>query len=371
MKRLSYLILFATITLLACESQNKYPDLANGVYAEFVTNKGTFVAKLYNDKVPLTVANFVSLAEGTNTMVDSMHKGKPFYNGLIFHRVMKDFMIQGGDPLANGMGSPGYRFPDEFVDGLIHDKKGLLSMANGGPDANGSQFFVTLVPTPWLDNRHSIFGEIVIGQDIVDAIGSVAVATSGNKPNEDVIMQEVNIIRKGDVKVDSMEDALVAHADKQAKAKEALLVYANEAKAMLDKHLANAEEKPSGLQIAYITKGEGVEPQPKQTVVLEYEGYFTDGFLFDSSDVALTDKFLVTNQDRKARGQYGSMQVPFDPEVGLVAGFKEAMLSMRVGDEVVVFIPYHLGYGEQGGNGIPPASDLIFKLKMVDVKPVE
>lgn len=368
MKRITYLILFATITtLLACQSQNKYPDLGDGVYAEFITNKGTFVAKLYHDKTPLTVANFVSLAEGTNSMVDSIYKDKPFYNGLTFHRVMKDFMIQGGDPLATGMGSPGYRFPDEFVDGLIHDRKGLLSMANGGPDSNGSQFFVTLVPTPWLDNKHSVFGEIVMGQDVVDSIGLVTVEKPSNKPTEDVIMTEVNIINVGNIEVAKMEDALVAHADKKAQEREQLKGLADEALASLNSQLANAEELPSGLKIAYLAKGDGAEPQLKQTVVLEYEGYFTDGFLFDSSNVELTDKFKVTNPDRKARGQYGSMQVPFDPEVGLVAGFKEAMMNMRVGDDVVIYIPYHLGWGEQGGNGIPPATDVIFRLKMVDI----
>jgi peptidylprolyl isomerase len=367
MKRLTYLILFATLTLLACNSQNKYPDLEDGIYAEIITSNGTFVAKLYHDKTPLNVANFVSLAEGTSTMTDSIYKGKPFYNGLTFHRIMKDFMLQGGDPLGSGMGSPGYRFPDQFAEGLIHDRKGLLSMANGGPDSNGSQFFVTLVPTPWLDGRHAIFGEVVIGQDVVDAIGLVEVEKPSNKPIQDVIIQEVNIIRVGSVKEMTMEDALVAHADSEAKAREALKQYADEAKATLDAQLAKAEELPSGLKIAYLTKGEGAEPQPKQTVVLEYEGYFTDGFLFDSSNVELADKFKVTNPDRKARGQYGSMQVPFDPEVGLVAGFKEAMMNMRVGDDIVIYIPYHLGWGEQGGNGIPPATDVIFRLKMVDV----
>ena len=146
MKKIAFLLVIVTLTLVSCGS--KYPDLGDGVYAEFVTNKGTFVAKLYNEATPLTVSNFVSLAEGTNGMIDSTYKGKKFYNGLTFHRVIKDFMIQGGDPSGDGSGNPGYRFPDEIVDTLNFEKKGLLAMANSGPETNGSQFFITLKETP-------------------------------------------------------------------------------------------------------------------------------------------------------------------------------------------------------------------------------
>src|SRR5690606_19771063 len=150
--------------------QEKYPDLKeDGVYAEFITNKGTFVAKLKNESAPLTVSNFVSLAEGTNSMVDSAFAGKRFYDGLTFHRVIADFMIQGGDPKGDGTGNPGYAFPDEITDTIRFNKQGLLAMANSGPGTNGSQFFVTLKETPWLDGRHTIFGEIVIGQEVVDS----------------------------------------------------------------------------------------------------------------------------------------------------------------------------------------------------------
>ena len=160
MKKLSFLIIILSLSFGAC--QNKYPDLDDGVYAEFITNKGTFVAKLYNEATPLTVASFVELAEGKNEMVDSLYKGKKYFNGLIFHRVIKDFMIQGGDPLGTGSGNPGFKFPDEIVDTLKHTGKGILSMANSGQNTNGSQFFITQKETPWLDGKHTVFGEIVI-----------------------------------------------------------------------------------------------------------------------------------------------------------------------------------------------------------------
>ena len=199
MKKLTFLFLFLTLAFASC--QEKYPELKDGVYAEFITNKGTFVAKLKNETAPLTVSNFVALAEGTNGMVDSLYKGKRFYDGLTFHRVIKDFMIQGGDPKGDGTGNPGYAFPDEPTDSIQFSKKGLLAMANSGPDTNGSQFFVTLKETPWLNGRHTIFGEIVIGQEVVDSIGNMETEKPGDKPKESVIIETVNIINKGNVKV--------------------------------------------------------------------------------------------------------------------------------------------------------------------------
>merc|ERR1711934_320276 len=188
---MGFLFLFLTLAFASC--QEKYPELKDGVYAEFITNKGTFVAKLKNETAPLTVSNFVALAEGTNGMVDSLYKGKRFYDGLTFHRVIKDFMIQGGDPKGDGTGNPGYAFPDEPSDSIQFSKKGLLAMANSGPDTNGSQFFVTLKETPWLNGRHTIFGEIVIGQEVVDSIGNMETEKPGDKPKEPVIIETVNI----------------------------------------------------------------------------------------------------------------------------------------------------------------------------------
>ncbi len=168
------------------------------VIAKFETNKGNFTAKLFADKAPKTVENFVGLAEGTKEWTDpktGQKVKKPLYNGVIFHRVIPDFMIQGGDPLGNGTGGPGYTFEDEFHPELKHSKPGLLSMANAGPGTNGSQFFVTVAATPWLDGRHSIFGEVTEGYDVVEAISKVS-RGANDRPKEDVVIKKITIERK-------------------------------------------------------------------------------------------------------------------------------------------------------------------------------
>ena len=165
--------------------------------ATFKTSEGSFKVKLYDDKAPKTVANFTELAEGKKQWTDPKTKQKvtrPFYDGTIFHRVIENFMIQGGCPMGNGMGDPGYRFADEFGPGLRHDREGLLSMANAGPNTNGSQFFITLVPTPWLDNKHAIFGEVVEGMDIIRAIGKVKTAAQ-DRPAKEIKVESVTIQR--------------------------------------------------------------------------------------------------------------------------------------------------------------------------------
>ena len=366
MKKIAFLLLFAGVLTASCQNP-KYPELEDGIYAEFITNQGTFVAKLYHEKVPVTVSNFVSLASGRSEMVDTIYKGKPYYNGIIFHRVIKDFMIQGGDPLGTGMGSPGYRFPDEFVQELVHNKKGLLSMANSGPNTNGSQFFITLKETPHLDYKHTIFGEIVIGQDIVDAIGVVP-TNAADRPLEDVVMQEVNILTKGNIEVPTLKVALEQKDQRDTEKANRIQAFAAEAKAANDKDLENAEELPSGLKIAYLNRGEGPEPQPGDVVLLEYAGYYTDGLLFDSSNVELTEKFDVMNLRRKEAGMYKALEVPFDPEARMIAGFKEAMFSMKVGDDIIVYMPSHLAYGQRGFQSIPPNTDLVFRMQMTGLK---
>ena len=170
------------ISATACKQ--KYPDLGEGLFAEFVTSKDTMVVKLFYNKAPLTVSSFVGLSEGTHPMLVDSLKGKPYYNGTVFHRVINNFMIQGGDPSATGSGSPGFKFGDEFDNSLAHDKAGILSMANSGPATNGSQFFITDAPTPHLNNKHTVFGEVVKGLDIVDAISNVDVSPGSNKPLE-------------------------------------------------------------------------------------------------------------------------------------------------------------------------------------------
>ncbi|PKA83787.1 peptidylprolyl isomerase [Ulvibacter sp. MAR_2010_11] len=368
MKKLTLLFLVLSMSFAAC--QDKYPDLEDGVYAEFITNKGTFVAKLYNEQTPLTVANFVALAEGTNTMVDSTFKGKKFYNGLTFHRVMKDFMIQGGDPKADGTGNPGYIFPDEIVDTLKHDRKGILSMANGGPDMNGSQFFITLKETPWLDGRHSVFGEIVIGQEVVDSIGSVEVAKPSNKPVEVVTIQEVNIINRGNVKLTSFTEAM-ENIEKEKAEEEARIAEIGAAQAkVFAPLLEQAETLPSGLKVYWNHKGKGMKPADGAKVLINYAGFFTDGRLFDTNRLEVAEQFDVVDEARKAADQYIPVATTYSANARLVAGFREALLLLSVGDKVTVLVPSHLGYGA-GGNPpvIPPNSDLIFELELTEVAP--
>jgi len=171
--------------------------MTSGLYARFATSAGTFVVRLFEQETPNTVANFVGLAEGTKAWKDPVtgeSRTAPFYNGLVFHRVIADFMIQGGCPLGNGTGGPGYKFGDEFSPALKHATPGILSMANAGPNTNGSQFFITLVPTPWLDNRHSVFGEVVDGMDVINTIGTTKTGRQ-DRPVTDITIDTVTIER--------------------------------------------------------------------------------------------------------------------------------------------------------------------------------
>ena len=359
------MLLVTAVTMSSCKS--KYPNLEDGIYAEFVTNKGTFVAKFYHDATPLTVANFVELAEGKHELADTLYKGKPFYDGLTFHRVMKEFMIQGGDPLGNGQGNPGFRFPDEFVDSLRHDRKGLLSMANGGPATNGSQFFVTLVPTPWLDDKHTIFGEIVIGQEVVDSIGLVSVESPSNKPLEPIIIETVTIINKG-IKTPSF----AVEMEKLEKTKQELIQrLANVAETTASEMAAlklESKTLESGLQIHWKHKGKGAKPAEGSKIKMNYIGYFADGKLFDTSVLEVAKEYNKVNPERLAKGGYGPTVSGYGKEAKLIPGFREGLNLMSIGDNIVLFIPSHLAYGEQGLRGvIPPNTDLVFELELVEI----
>jgi peptidyl-prolyl cis-trans isomerase A (cyclophilin A) len=185
------------ITALWCAGAAQAQEKKGTVYATLKTSMGDIVIQLFEDKAPKTVANFIELATGTKEWTDPRTKEKvkrPLYSGLIFHRVIPDFMIQGGDPLGNGTGGPGYRFEDEFHPDLKHSKAGVLSMANSGPNTNGSQFFITNKATPWLDGRHSVFGEVVKGQNVVDAIANTP-RDARDRPVKEVVLQEVVITR--------------------------------------------------------------------------------------------------------------------------------------------------------------------------------
>jgi len=366
MKKLSFLIIILSLSFGAC--QNKYPDLEDGVYAEFITNQGTFVAKLYNEETPLTVSNFVELAEGNNEMVDSAYKGKKYFNGLIFHRVIKDFMIQGGDPLGTGSGNPGYKFPDEFNDTLTHTGKGILSMANSGQNTNGSQFFITLKETPWLDGKHTVFGEIVIGQEIVDSIGTVKTSKPGDKPVDSIVMNEVNIINVGMVNVPSFTSEMEKIEKEKADLMKRVEKVATETAIDMTTKMENAEVLPSGLKILFTEKGDGEKPAEGSKILMNYAGYLSNGVMFDTNNIFVAKKYEPYDFKRDAAGGYTPVEAEYSTEARLIQGFREGLLNMSVGDKVIIFIPSHLGYGERGYPPIIPSnSDLFFELELVDI----
>ncbi|PKW30006.1 peptidylprolyl isomerase [Flavobacterium lindanitolerans] len=310
--------------------------MENGIYAKFNTPKGAILVKLTHDMTPGTVGNFVGLAEG-NLENKSRPQGKPYYDGLKFHRVIPDFMIQGGCPQGTGTGGPGYQFDDEFHPELKHDKPGVLSMANSGPGSNGSQFFITHVPTSWLDNKHTVFGHVVEGQDVVDAIAQ------GDE------IQSIEIIREGDEakKWNAIEAFRVfegSRAKREAQARE-------EAEAKMEKLAAGFDKTESGLRYKMIQKGNGKKAENGKVVSVHYTGQLEDGKVFDSS------------YPRKK---------PIEFPLGkghVIEGWDEGIALLQVGDKARFVIPSHLGYGSRGAGGvIPPNATLVFDVELMDVK---
>jgi cyclophilin family peptidyl-prolyl cis-trans isomerase len=366
MKLFKLSIVAILLTTIACKP-TKYVDLADGLYADVETNKGKILLKLEFEITPVTVANFVSLAEGTNEQVTDSLKGKPYYDGLTFHRVLKDFMIQGGDPTATGSGGPGYNFKDEFTTNasneliLKHDKPGILSMANAGPKTNGSQFFITHKETPWLDEKHTVFGNVVKGQDVVDSIAQ----------NDTII--HIEIIKRGKkakkfkaakVFTEYFENYLKEQKiidDKIKIAQEKLVTKINQ---NTDKFI----ELPSGLKYVITETKNGEFPKKGVDVKVAYAGYFTNGKLFDTSYKEVAKSYQVYDHVRDDKGGYAPFTTKYGPEARLIPGFKEGLQQMRVGDKAMLYIPSHLGYGAQGaGAVIPPNTDLIFEIELVEI----
>jgi FKBP-type peptidyl-prolyl cis-trans isomerase len=316
------------------EFLKKHPD---GLYAKFETNKGDIYTVLEFKKTPMTVANFVGLAEGKikNT---AKGEGVPYYDGLKFHRVIANFMIQGGCPLGTGTGDPGYKFPDEIDPSLKHDTSGILSMANAGPGTNGSQFFITHVKTPWLDGKHTVFGHVVEGLDVV------------NKIAQNDTIKHLEILRKGKdaenfdaPKVFEEEKGNVAKKAAEAEAKKQA-----EWKSKMEKLNGGAQSTSSGLKYIVEKEGTGKMPNASSQVTVHYTGYFTDGRVFDSS---------------VQRGQPATF-----PLNGVIKGWTEGLQLMKEGSKYTFYIPYTLAYGEQGYPGaIPPKSDLIFEVELLSV----
>ena len=309
----------------------------DGVYAVIDTNKGDIVVELFYKETPMTVCNFVGLAEGT---LDAA-KGKPFYDGLTFHRVIANFMIQGGDPDGKGTGGPGYRFPDEFVDNLKHNTAGILSMANAGPGTNGSQFFITHVPTPWLDGKHTVFGRVVKGQDVVNKI------MQGDR------MNSVSIIRKGSEAqkfTATQKDFNAYLAGATERAKQHAAQKREKYEALIKQKFPNAVKNENGIFYTIVKEGKGVKAQTGKTLSMKYKGSLLDGTVFDDSDMHEPLKFVA------GAGQ-------------LIAGFDQQAVQMAVGEKRTIVIPPELGYGSRGAGGvIPPDSYLVFELELLSVK---
>lgn len=352
--------LFVASLLLIIGCSTSKNGLDKGLYADIKTNKGNILIALTYDKTPNTVANFVSLAEGTNNQVDSIYKGKPYYNGVVFHRVIPDFMIQGGDPTATGQGGPGYQFEDEFVEELKHDGAGILSMANAGPNTNGSQFFITHKETPWLDGKHSVFGRVVSGQNVVDSI----------QQNDTIIT--VDIIRKGsDAKKFKADKVFDAYFDGIEDRKAARIAKLNKVKT--DKALAleqlkkQATTTKSGLSFVITQKTDGAAVVPGVTAATHYAVYFEDGKLLDTSMAAVAKTYDQYDSRRDNAGGYSPIDARVDPEVALIEGFKEGLSLLKEGEKATLYLPADIAYGE-GNAVIPPNSTLIFEVEIVEVR---
>ncbi len=310
----------------------------DGLYAVIDTDKGVIVLKLFYKDTPLTVCNFVGLAEGT---LDSA-KGKPFYDGVSFHRVIADFMIQGGDPTGTGSGGPGYRFPDEIVENLKHDGPGVLSMANAGPGTNGSQFFITHVETPWLDGKHTVFGRVLEGQNVVDAI------QQGDK------IKTVKIIRTGDeakaFKTDQEAFYKYLSNSKESEKRRAEVI-AKKMEDLIKTKYPPAKLDDDGVYSFVIKQGKGDTPKQGQTLTMKYKGSLLEnGKVFDDSD----------------------MHKPLEFPVGVgrvIPGFDSQSSKMTLGEKRIIIIPPHLAYGEAGAGGvIPPNAYLVFELELLNIK---
>lgn len=334
------LVLIALFTYIHGDAEMSEAKLKDGLYAKIYTSRGEILCLLEYEKTPLTVANFVGLTEGTKELGGGSKSGTRYYDGLTFHRVIPDFMVQGGCPLGTGTGGPGYTFPDEIDPSLKHDAPGVLSMANSGPATNGSQFFITHVPTPWLDGKHTVFGYVISGQSVVDAI------------KQGDVMETVEIIRVGKdaeaFKADQEAfDNLLSTIEERQRDKELVAMEAQNLE--IESKYPNAITTPSGLKYVVVEEGTGdATPAKGTTVTAHYTGKLLDGQKFDSSyDRNDPIKFPV-----------GSGRV--------IKGWDEAFLGMKKGEKRILIIPPNLGYGESGRGPIPPNAIMVFDVELID-----
>ena len=357
---------FIAMAAFAAFTTSALDDLKTGLYVRFNTTKGEILVQLEFEKTPLTVANFVGLAEGTkhyskDGSPPKDQKGKPFYNGIIFHRVIPDFMVQFGCPLGRGTGGPGYNFADEFHPNLKHAGPGILSMANAGPGTNGSQFFITHRATANLDNRHSVFGRVVQGRNVVTAIAAVQ-RDPRDKPIQDVVMKTIKIIRNGDKAKAFKGDE--AHFKKllegKDKAKNAALeeMKKKETK-QIDKVIADLKKKTeaevvtndSGLRYLITKVGQGEAPEKGDQLTVHVMFKLLDGKVIDDT-----------------RKNKEPLKLPVGADLRL-QGLKEGLVGMKNGERRTLIVPAKLGFGELGlGDQVPPNTTLIFELELVEVQ---
>lgn len=384
MKKGIYIIVVFFFAIVGCQSA-KYKDLEHGLYAEIQTNKGNVLLELYADDVPMTVANFVSLAEGSNSKVPDSIAGDNFYDGIRFHRVVNSFIIQGGDPTETGRGTPGYRFGDEFTkdeNGSLlykHNDAGILSMANGGPDSNGSQFFITHKPIPHLDGKHSVFGKTILNSEELASlkaknkdsiqlklsIDSLRMVVVNNIKQFDTI-NTVKIIRIGakaksfnagkvfDAEVvkylDNQKnrkqqeiDAETARYSKYLEDKAAFLIKMDEPKAV---------KTSSGLRILKLKSNtSGKKIVTNKPIKSHFELYTADGNKIQST---------------KDGGQPFVFQLD-DAARPMITGFKEGVKGLRVGEKVRLFVPYYIGFGKDKYGPFPAKSDLVFEIEILEI----
>lgn len=317
----------------------------DGLFAVMETTNGTIVLELFYKQTPLTAINFVGLAEGT---LDAAN-GKPFYDGLTFHRVIskangddQDFMIQGGDPQGTGAGGPGYRFEDEIVDGLVFDKGGLLAMANAGAGTNGSQFFITIVPTEWLNGKHTIFGKVVDNdsQKIVDSMKQGAKIT------------KLTIVRQGD----DAKAFTATQTDFDAQQKKTQEANAAAKQQQLASFTEGCLKTANGIYYKVLAEGRGNKVGKGRTATVEYKGYLQDGSIFDAS---------------KGFHPQGHDGLSFKLGAGdMIPGFDQMVQDMKVGETRKMVIPPELAYGSRGipQAGIPGGAYIAFDVQLVNVK---
>lgn len=376
MKKSGILAILALVFvgLTSCDKgvtiNGKKVELADGIYAKVATTKGDILFQFETEKAPMTSANFILLAEGKMPNVKEEYKNKPYFDGVTFHRVIKDFMIQSGDPLGTGMGEPGYMFPNEIDESLVH-AKGVVSMANSGPNTNGSQFFITVAPVDFLNGNYSVFGKVLEGQEVADSISLVPAGAAGqDKPNEEVKINKVEIIRVGDTYKNW--DALAAFEagkkkfdEENTKAQEEAMVKAASQEADLKAKYPTAQTSESGLMYVIQEVGNGKKPENGATVMLNYAGYLVDGSLFDTNIKTIAE----TNGQFNPERPYEPMESVYGPDAPMIPGFKEGVAMLNVGGKATLIMPPSLAYGAQGAGGvIPPNAWLIFDVEIVSVK---